>query len=305
MRTNFDAGAVLGAFSDALARALPGGEGRILTGTAAFEPLRAFLRPCAQTVRIPEGARGVLVAAFPYSSGTRGNLARYASAEDYHRVVGDALAAACAALAGRYPAERFAPFCDDSPVPEVAAAIRAGLGLRARSNLLATDRFGTFVFLGEIVTTIPLPDARDAGDPRPAAEASLAPACASCGLCTRACPGSALGAEGFCRARCSSSISQKRGALTGAEQAILRKSGYLWGCDICQIACPINKNARPTSIERFLRNVRPNLTVSQLDDPDFAKTHADRAYLWRGAEVLRRNARILGGKAADTKSAGD
>jgi len=80
---------------------------------------------------------------------------------------------------------------------------------------------------------------------------------------------------------------------------LIRRGGSVWGCDRCQEVCPMNKKARSTDIGAFERGRITRLTDEMLSEPDFAGKNRDRAFLWKGAAVLKRNLRIIEGKPAD------
>ena len=85
-----------------------------------------------------------------------GNLSRYAAVGDYHEIVPQYLKRAVSALEQAFPEEAFVPFTDNSPIPEVRAAALAGLGRIGQNGLLIHERYGSWVFIGEIVTTLPI-----------------------------------------------------------------------------------------------------------------------------------------------------
>lgn len=232
-------------------------------GVCAFAPLRERLLPCRAMSRLPEAARSVIVAAFPYRFAGEGrrNVSYYAAVPDYHRVVGDVLRSAAAQLSA--DGHRYEVFVDNSPIPEVEAAVRCGLGVRGDNGLLITPQFGSWVFIGCIVTdaslrvTTPLPET----------------VCRHCGACAAACPGRCLPGED--RSNCASHLSQKKGALTEEQERIRRSSGLVWGCDICQEVCPLNAAAAVQPHPCFSW-YRPYITAHDLDDL------TDKAYGWRG-----------------------
>ena len=248
-------------------------------GVCRWEDLSRLL-PCRGASRLPKGPRRVILFPFPYYWGDhpRRNLARYAMAADYHRLALARLSAAARTLARRFPGFSFVPFADSSPVPEVEAAARAGLGVAGRNGLLLHPVYGSWLFLGELVTDLPLPPTGD-GQVHP---------CENCGACLAACPSGALGPEGFVLERCRSHFSQKKGALTGWEQAQLAEGGFVWGCDRCGESCPHNSHPVPTPQEEFRRGIVPRVTWENL--PQLARTHACG---WRGKGVLERNLAIL------------
>jgi len=234
--------------------------------------------------RLPAAPKSVIVCAFPYYVGApeRRNLALYAMLPDYHTIVLGMLEAACADLRALWPEGAFVPFADASPVDEVEAAVRAGLGARGKNGLLLGDEYGSLCFLGEIVTDVSLP----------AIDQSRL--CCGCGACVRACPTGALSAAGFDRERCLSFLTQKRGALTEEQQRLIRAGGLAWGCDRCLLACPKNRGAALTPIAAFREDVEPVLTAENLD-----RLLRNRAFAWRGRAVLERNLALLAEEAAE------
>ena len=234
-----------------------------LYGVCDFAAVCERLLPCRAASRLPEGAQSIIVAAFPYrfAGEERRNISRYAAVPDYHRAVGQVLQRVADRLAtdgGRYEV-----FVDNSPIPEVEAAVRCGLGVRGDNSLLITPLFGSWVFIGCIVTDVPYP----ATPPLPHTE------CAHCGACAAACHGGCL--PGGDRSRCASHLSQQKKPLSPEQERIRQESGLVWGCDTCQEVCPMNAAAavRPHPCFAWYR---PYITARDLDDL------SDKAYGWRG-----------------------
>lgn len=251
-----------------------------LWGVCDFAPFAEHVLPCRAAKRIPDGAQSILVALFPYYLGEDAyedsNISRYAVVPDYNDFLRDMLCEAAAELSELVPNEQFAAFCGNSPLPEVAAAVKAGLGTRGRNGLLLTERYGSWVFIGEIVTTMHLTPAEK--------ELQL---CDSCDLCIRACPTGALSESGFDDTLCLSAITQQKKPLTPQQEEMIRQTGCAWGCDICQKACPKNKGVMTTEIELFLNGVKTRA--------EHGEDLEGRAYGWRGAKVIERNLDILDG----------
>lgn len=254
-------------------------------GAVSFGGLLPFLstKQRANVEKLCPNPGGVFVTAFSYYAGKApGNLALYARGEDYHRVLLRRLETVCMHLAARYPNHRFLPGADDSPVPEQAAAILAGLGGKGHHNLLIVPPYGSYLFLGTILTDLPLETTGKL----------VEAACTNCDACLRACPTGALSEKGFCASRCLSHLSQKKGQLDEWEAAALKKSPLIWGCDLCQAACPLNRDARQTELREFRDNLLCDLTqedVEGLTNRQFRERFGERAFSWRGPAVLRRN----------------
>ena len=229
------------------------------------------------------GPKTVLVAAFPYYAGERaGNLSLYARGLDYHTVVTGRLNTVCNFLKEKYENNIFLPAADNSPLPERQAAWRCGVGLRGKNGLVILPPYGTYVFLGTILT-----DAVLALPP-----SGPSPDCIGCGRCLSACPGGALGEEGVDLSRCLSELTQKKGELTGEEAALLKAHPLIWGCDCCQRVCPYNAAPALSPLPEFREELVDSLTGSDLEgltNRTFREKYGDRAFAWRGPAPLRRN----------------
>lgn len=225
----------------------------------------------------------VLVAAFPYYAGdTPGNLSLYARGRDYHLVLTEKLNTVCDVLGQKYPSYSFLPSADNSPLPERQLAWACGMGLRGQNGLLILPPWGSYVFLGTILTDCPLEFSTS----------EPSNVCISCGKCAAACPGGALDGAGFQLSRCLSDISQKKGELSPEETALLSAQECLWGCDLCQRVCPYNVHPALSPISDFREDLISSLTSDDLEgltNRTFREKYGNRAFAWRGPAVLRRN----------------
>lgn len=226
------------------------------------------------------GHTGLVCAVFPYFAGhTPGNLSLYARGQDYHTVVKQRLEQAAEWLRQEYGCSAI-PMTDVSPFPEVWAAACAGLGKLGQNGLLLTEEYGSFVFIGLLLTDLPW-------------QGGAAPVpCKGCGACLRTCPGGALAENGQVDAvRCLSALTQQRGELTKEQASAVMAHQLIWGCDACQLVCPENRKVRETALPEFrealLHDLQPEDVA--MGDRAFRRKYAGRAFTWRGVQPLRRN----------------
>ena len=230
----------------------------------------------------------VLMMCVPYFSSSSENLSAYAISRDYHLYFERLFDRIIPQLRELYPGYRFYGFSDHSPISEVYCASEAGLGVIGENHLLITEKYSSFVFLGEIVSDMP---ATEYG--LPISEYG-ARGCISCGACKKGCP------DGLDINRCLSALTQKKGALSEEEESRIRAHGMAWGCDRCQNVCPYTKKALDaggiyTPIDFFYEKRIEKINVQELfsmGDEEFF----ERAFSWRGKETLARNLKILGGE---------
>ena len=213
------------------------------------------------------------------------NLSAYAVPRNYHAFFEMLYAELLPKLRERFPTYRFAGFSDHSPIAEVEAASRAGLGVIGKNHLLLTQKYSSYVFLGEIITDMPTD--------RTATEVTY---CEGCGACERLCPASECGG-------CLSALTQKKGVLSEQERVLIKHFGSVWGCDICQEVCPHTKKAIKsesifTPIPYFNEQTVAHLSLAVLD-AFTPEEFAERAFSWRGRETVQRNLKIMEGSETE------
>ena len=253
---------------------LPKGAAR--GGVVSFPP-REKLISCRAQNRLPKEAVSVLIFSFPYFSPLlKGNISKYAMVADYHTVLISTLKDYCDLLSQKTGGE-FVPFVDNSPIPEVYSAAKAGLGFLGANSLIIDPDYGSYVFLGTVVTNLPFSSTE--GEIK---------RCIGCGRCQAACPGQAISNSCFEKGDCFSEITQKKRPPTQKQAEIMRKHKLLWGCDICQDVCPMNKNKKHTENPLFLEDI-----VTELTEEIIETCCKERAFGFRGTAVLYRNLDIL------------
>ena len=224
----------------------------------------------------------------PYYTGEANNISAYAAVPDYHFIVGEMISRITDELKKEYPAYSFIGFTDHSPIDERAAALKAGLGVKGKNGLIINEKYGSYICIAAIFTDMPMPETvyRTVADTKYG--------CIGCDRCIAACPTGTLafvhsGESDFSLCpECLSSITQKKGAHSEEEIALMKKHNTVWGCDICQKVCPHNKNIPKTPIEGFLNDRIPTLTediINGMSDEEFQR----RAFSFRGRAVPLRN----------------
>ncbi len=226
--------------------------------------------------------KSVILYLLPYYVGETVNISRYAASLDYHiaiRTVGEGL---CAVLKENFPTANAKSYGDHSPIDEIGAALVSGLGIAGDNGLLINEKYGSYVFVGDVITDIP-PEALSAVSPKPVIR------CEGCGACKNSCPTGILRGEG---SDCLSAITQKKGVLAEDDEALMRQYNTAWGCDECQRVCPHNASPKITPILFLKKDNIFHLTRERLDsmtDEEFSS----RAFAWRKRATVERNLEIL------------
>lgn len=243
-------------------------------GFSSFDEVKDKLFNVRAVNRLPHNAKTVISILFPYYLGEKyyenSNISRYAVSLDYHIITGNILNRISKRLTDLFPENKFEPFVDNSPLPEVRCAVNAGLGITGKNSLFINKDYGSWVFLGEIVTDKDFPVSL-------ISESS----CSGCNKCTSACPMGAITENGINREKCLSYLSQKKGELPDYVREKMIETDCVWGCDICQKVCPHNTNAKVTPIKEFFETAKPHTKPG--DDIN------GRAFAWRGKSVIERN----------------
>ncbi|MDR1673185.1 MAG: tRNA epoxyqueuosine(34) reductase QueG [Bacteroidales bacterium] len=212
-------------------------------------------------------------------------IAKYAYGADYHTVVKDMLYRLLAAIKERQPHVNGRVFVDSAPVMEHAWAERSGLGWTGKHSLTVHPRYGSYIFLGELfLNTVIEPDQ------------PIVNRCGSCTRCMEACPAKAIVAPRVVDARrCISYLTiEHKGVLDASVQLHNR----LFGCDICQDACPWNQKALPVATPTKERSTHPLLEKTadewlQLTEDEFGALSANSPLQRTGLATIKRNVRQL------------
>lgn len=230
--------------------------------------------------RLGFDARSVIIYLVPYYAGACDNLSVYAGSLDYHIILSELGMGLVNLIKAEYNGANAASFGDRSPIDERYAAVTGGLGVLGKNGLVINEKYGSYVFIGEVITDV----MTEALGVKGAVSPSY---CKECGACISSCPTGALS----CGKECLSAITQKKGELTDAEAELIVRCNTVWGCDACQAACPYNREPKLTPIQFFYKNRISHLdseVLSAFSKEEFAK----RAFSWRGKATLQRNIEI-------------
>jgi epoxyqueuosine reductase len=245
-----------------------------------YDP-RALLPQCQSVVVL---AQGIYTEAEDWPRPGVAKVARYAWGDDYHTVIGEKLKRLGAWLDERVAEHRWKATVDTSPLSEKALAVAAGLGWRGGHSLVLNAQLGSWFMLGCLLTSAPLPP-----------DAAAAEQCGSCRRCLEACPTGALVEFGVLDAR--RCISHATTSNSGAPADVPALSGWLYGCDACQQACPYNAAPRGTREARC--QPRPGVLdltpaeVREMTEEEFRRRFQGTVIHGRGLAKLQAAARIL------------
>ena len=221
----------------------------------------------------------------------RGVISVYASGDDYHDVIKKRLKSLGGWMAHRFGAG-LKVFVDTAPLMEKPLAARAGLGWQGKHTNLVSRDFGSWLFLGSVLTTLDLPSDEIESDH-----------CGSCRACLDVCPTNAFPAPYQLDARlCISYLTiEHRGPVDEALRPAL--GNRIYGCDDCLAVCPWNKFAQTATLQAFHRREtldNPRLVeLAALDDAAF-RTHFAQSPVKRiGRDRFVRNVLYAIGNSGD------
>jgi epoxyqueuosine reductase len=200
-------------------------------------------------------------------------VSRYALGRDYHKVLRSRLQQLAQRISSEIGGFGYRVFTDSAPVMEVELAAKAGLGWRGKHTLLLHREAGSYFFLGEIYTDLPLPVDRAQSEH-----------CGTCTRCLEVCPTAAIVAPYRLDARrCISYLTiEHPGAIPEELRPLMGNRVY--GCDDCQMVCPWNRYARMSTLSDFkVRNGLDDVSLLEL----FAWSEEQFAARTEGSAIRR------------------
>ena len=238
-----------------------------------------------------ENGKTIISIAFPYltskSNTTNNGFSVYTKGMDYHYVVNKYLKIICEIIESYGGTAK--SFVDSNSLPERYIAYLSGIGFIGKNNLIISKKYGSYVFLGEIITDLELYD----DDKRTLEELNLFKECGNCKKCYMVCPTKAINSNKKNCNICLSYITQKKDL---ADWEMEKLDGRMFGCDTCQLVCPYNINTTLSEIPEFLPfefmiNKNDNFIIN-MGNKQFKENFKNTSCGWRGKNILKRNALI-------------
>lgn len=216
----------------------------------------------------------------------------YTQGKDYHTVVREYLNRICDYIEKNLGGKALA-LVDNNTLPERYIAYLANIGFIGKNNMVITSKYGSYVFLGEIITNLELEPEEYEDKEKSLDSINLYKECGNCNICMRECPTKAINEEKRNNNICLSYITQKKQIEDKWFSVI---DGRVFGCDSCQKICPYNINAELSNIKEFtpfdhIENLDLEEIIS-MDNKTFKERYAITASAWRGKALLQRNALI-------------
>jgi len=256
-----------------------------------------FEEPDIEKRVIPErtlaGAKSLISIALAYPSkmanppksapgAYRGILSKSAWGTDYHHVLRDKLKKLAQFIQQLEPAAAIESMVDTGALSDRAVAERAGIGFVGKNCALITPEFGSWVYLGELVTNLPLPP-----------DTPVEEGCGECNICVEACPTGALVQGGQLDAqKCVAFLTQVKDFIPDQYRAKI--GNRLYGCDTCQTVCPKNKGkhfAHHTEFTPDPEVAKPLLIpLLTMTNKEFKEKFGHSSSSWRGKKPIQRNA---------------
>lgn len=236
-----------------------------------------------------EDGKTIISIAFPYynkEGNVSNGLSIYTKGLDYHIVLKKYLNMICKyieTLGGKAEA-----FVDNNTLPERYIAYVAGVGFIGRNNMIITKKYGSYVFLGEIITNLEM----DCMEKRSFNEILSYKECSDCNICIGECPTKSINKENTNPNICLSYITQKK-EISNKEIKLLK--GNVFGCDFCQLRCPYNKEIEGNFLEEFKALSYMNegaYTYASMDNKFFKEKIKVTSCGWRGKNIIKRNSII-------------
>lgn len=228
-----------------------------------------------------EEGKTIISIAFPYIFNKNFQwdigFSKYTHGMDYHRVVSIYLEKICEFIEKKLGGKTI-KLVDSNSLPERYIAKLCGIGFIGKNNMLITKKYGSYVFLGEIITDIYIEK-----------DVPIECKCDDCDLCQKACPTGAIKQKNDSNI-CLSYITQKKEIK---EEWFDKLEGRIFGCDTCQKVCPFNEKIEFSSIKefkpyKFMEKINMEELIN-ITKKTFMDKYSKTSCGWRGKNVIQRN----------------
>lgn len=239
-----------------------------------------------------EDGKTIISIAFPYQGDHFQKddiyFSSYTRGSDYHKVVEGYLEKICIFIENKFGG-KVQSFVDSNSLPERYIAHVSGIGFIGKNGVLITEKYGSYVFLGEIITNIEMEDLKE----QSIEELLEFKKCGQCTKCLSNCPTSAINKNMALPNICMSYITQSKDI---EKNFITKMNGRIFGCDHCQTCCPYNKGIDDNYLKEFEpMNHMSKVDVEEIiymDNKTFREKYKGTSCGWRGKTTLQRNALI-------------
>ncbi len=233
-----------------------------------------------------EPANSIICIFFPYlteNHNFNSNISVYAQGLDYHIWAKEKLKKIAKKLKEKYNEAYFSIQVDNGALNERFLALESGLGYKGLNNMVINEVYGSYGFLGLIITDLMLEEKKF---PKKT--------CMNCRRCIENCPAKALSEDGFSGHRCVSYLTQKKGNLNEKELEILKRGNKVYGCDVCQMVCPHNEGIKRVHTKDDVIKQLNLDDIIEISNKEFKKIFGNKSFAWRGKNILIRNFIIIG-----------
>lgn len=210
-----------------------------------------------------------------------GFISRYTRGDEYHLVMEDKIKKGIEYLNQLYNSLKTSYYIDNGPVLEKVLAQQAGLGWIGKNTLLINQKYGSYIFLGEIFINKKLKFDEIAEDK-----------CGNCKKCIENCPTNSLSTPYYLNYRtCRSNLTQIKGRIDDKQAKLI--DNCIWGCDQCQVVCPYNIEVPKDIHPEFKPKIRGDIVeILNYNRKEFPTKWLNTALSWRGMRIIQRNALI-------------
>ncbi|KGM93427.1 tRNA epoxyqueuosine(34) reductase QueG [Clostridium botulinum] len=229
-----------------------------------------------------EKGKTIISIAFPYLyeqiNHSKIYFSKYTLGSDYHEVVSSYLEKICEFI--KTLGGEASHFVDSNCLPERYIAYLSGVGFVGKNNMLITEKYGSYIFLGEIITDLELEE-----------DYPIKKDCGECELCLKACPTGAISNDMNNNSNiCLSYITQKKDI---DDYWLSKFKGRMFGCDTCQNVCPYNRDVINSNIQEFkpfdfMEKINPE-EILNMSKKDFNSRYKLTSCGWRGKNIIQRN----------------